>query len=446
MRPVQTKCGEVSETTIVVASPQVRTRISDQTTKPGARITDKVIVEGLGAVAVTVKVALFGPFASKSAIRCTGTPYWRGTFSARGDGTYTTQPVEIDRVGYYTYRETIGRSEANNGTVTECADVAETTLATAQPAVTTIVSSNVVRRGSVIYDRILVSGLGKTPVRIGVELFGPFGTRDEIQCSGTPDWEGISYARGDGELRSASVRLARAGFYTYRERVLPAQHVAETETKCALVAETSLAAPAINTGRSRGGAAKQVPAQDSRAPTRVTIRSLGIDAPSIGDGHQRREGGARREPEHPPHVLVERRGLRRAPRAGHGSDRRARRFGNPRPGRVLSPQGGTCGAIASLSPLVAAHAAPTASSRSGRCPRPNCRPTSIRPEAAIASPSSRAVGRSSRPRALPRQRRRHRRSCLTLTTRRAEGASLRGRRGHRSRSLRRRGDRCRAEA
>ena len=64
---------------------------------------------------------------------------------------------------------------------------------------------------------------------------------------------------------------------------------------------------------------------------------------------------------------------------------------------------------------------------------------------AIASPSSRAVGRSSRPRALPRQRRRHRRSCLTLTTRRAEGASLRGRR-HRSRSLRRRGDRCRAEA
>jgi hypothetical protein len=284
VRPVQTKCGEVSETAIVVASPQVRTRISDQTTRPGARITDKVIVEGLGAIAVTVKVALFGPFASKSAIRCTGTPYWRGTFSARSDGAYTTQPVEIDRVGYYTYRETIAGSEANNGTVTECADEAETALATAQPAVTTIVSTNVVRRGSVIYDRILVSGLGKTPVRIGVELFGPFGTRDEIECTGTPYWEGISYARGDGELRSASVRLARAGFYTYRERVLPAQHVAETETKCALVAETSLAAPAINTGRSRGGAAKQVPAQDSRAPTRVTIRSLGIDAPVLAAG------------------------------------------------------------------------------------------------------------------------------------------------------------------
>ncbi len=284
VRAASTKCAEVPETTIVVASPQVRTRISDQTTRPGARITDKVIVEGLGAIAVTVKVALFGPFASKSAIRCTGQPYWRGTFSARGDGTYTTQPVEIDRVGYYTYRETIAGSVANNGTVTECADVAETTLATAQPAVTTVVSDYVVKPGSAIYDTISVSGLGETPVRIGVELFGPFATQAEITCTGTPYWQGITYAKGDGEVRSASVRLAKAGFYTYRERVLEAPHVAETETKCALVAETALAAPAINTGRSRGGEAKKMAAPDPAAPTRVTIRSLGIDAPVLAAG------------------------------------------------------------------------------------------------------------------------------------------------------------------
>ena len=62
----------------------------------------------------------------------------------------------------------------------------------------------------------------------------------------------------------------------------------------------------------------------------------------IGGGHQRREGRARREPEHPPHVLVERRGC-----AGRqdrdGADRRARRLGSPRPWRVLPPQGGTRG-------------------------------------------------------------------------------------------------------
>ena len=278
VRATTTKCAEVAETTVVVATPEVRTRISDQTTRPGARITDKVIVTGIGALAITVKVSLFGPFASESAIRCTGKPYWRGTFSARGDGTYTTQPVEIDRAGFYTYQETIARSIANNPEVTECADAAETTLTIAQPRVTTVVSNDVVRNGSAIYDTINVSGLGKTPVRIGVELFGPFPSRSEISCGGTPYWQGTSYAKGDGELRSPSVRLAKVGFYTYRERVLSSPLVVGTETACALVAETSLAAPAINTGRSKGGIARQVPAPNS-APARVAVGALGINAP-----------------------------------------------------------------------------------------------------------------------------------------------------------------------
>ena len=278
VRATTTKCAEVAETTVVVATPEVRTRISDQSTRPGARITDKVIVTGLGALAVTVRVSLFGPFASESAIRCSGKPYWRGTFSARGDGTYTTQPVEIDRAGFYTYQERIARSIANNPEVTECADAAETTLTIAQPRVTTVVSNDVVRKGSAIYDTINVSGLGKTPVRIGVELFGPFPSRSEISCEGTPYWQGTSFAKGDGELRSPSVRLAKVGFYTYRERVVSSPLVVGTETACALVSETSLAAPAINTGRSKGGVATQVPAPNS-APARVTIGALGINAP-----------------------------------------------------------------------------------------------------------------------------------------------------------------------
>jgi hypothetical protein len=279
VRATTTKCAEVAETTVVVASPEVRTRISDTTTRPGARITDKVVVRGLGALEVSVNVALYGPFVSPGAIRCAGTPFWRGSFSARRDGTYTTQPVVIDRVGYYTYRETIAGSLANNPAVTQCAEAPETTLATASPTVTTIASDDVVSRGAVLYDQIRVSGLGETPVRIGVELFGPFATRAEIACTGTPYWQGIAYARGDGELRSPGVKLAKVGFYSYRERVLRALHVAETETECALVAETSLVAPAINTGRSRGGVVKRLFAPDPAAPTRVTIRSLGINAP-----------------------------------------------------------------------------------------------------------------------------------------------------------------------
>jgi hypothetical protein len=279
VRPAQTKCAEVAETTVVVSTPEVHTKISDTSVRPGAKITDKVVVRGLGALEVTVKVSLFGPFATEGAIACTGTPYRRGTFSAHGDGTYTTEPVAVDRVGYFSYRESIAGSQANKAAVTKCAEVAETTLTTAEPQVTTAASSDVVHPGSAIHDQIQVSGLGSTPVRIGVELFGPFASQSELSCDGKPYWQGTAYAKGDGELQSGSVRLAKAGFYTYRERILQAPHVAETETKCALVAETALAAPAINTGRSRGGAARRWAAPDPGAPTHVSIQSLGISAP-----------------------------------------------------------------------------------------------------------------------------------------------------------------------
>ena len=55
VRPAQTKCAEVAETTVVVSTPEVRTRISDTSVRPGAKITDKVVVSGLGALEVTVK-------------------------------------------------------------------------------------------------------------------------------------------------------------------------------------------------------------------------------------------------------------------------------------------------------------------------------------------------------------------------------------------------------
>jgi hypothetical protein len=71
------------------------------------------------------------------------------------------------------------------------------------------------------------------------------------------------------------VRLAKAGFYTFRERVVGSQ----LKTECADVAETALARPLILTGRgdpvtrARAASPKPVP------PTRVQVPSLGIDAP-----------------------------------------------------------------------------------------------------------------------------------------------------------------------
>lgn len=282
VRGTETACGEAAETTIAVGAPQITTLVSAQQTTPGSQITDQARVTGLGALAATVNVELWGPFPTREAITCTGTPYWTGTFPANGDGTYTTAPVTLDRAGYYTYRESILATEANDAVQTACGEAAETTVAIAAPAVTTIVSDDVVRAGTAIFDRIKVTGLGKTPVDIDVELFGPFATRAAMRCTGTPFWKGTVKATGDGTVRSPNVTLSKVGLYTYRERIEGSTVVTRTATECGLVEETSLAAPAINTGR--GDTARTEFQAGTTRPTRVRVSTLGIDAPVAAVG------------------------------------------------------------------------------------------------------------------------------------------------------------------
>jgi Sortase domain len=151
--------------------------------------------------------------------------------------------------------------------------------ARAAPTVATTVSAAVARAGSRIFDRIRVRGLGRTSARVRVELFGPFATRAAIDCRRRPSWTGSVVVAGDGLVRSPAVRLAKAGFYAYRERLVGAPLVDAFTTDCPLAEETSLVAPRIVTGGADppGGA----PAADARAarPTRVLVPSVGIDAP-----------------------------------------------------------------------------------------------------------------------------------------------------------------------
>ncbi len=278
VRAVKTPCADVAETTIVLGQPALQTQVSAQRTKPGGTITDRVVVSGIGKLALPVQIALYGPFPTRSAVTCSGTPYRRGTFVARGDGTFTTAAVRIDRAGYYTYRESISASEASPATTTKCAETAETTFAHAQPAVTTITSNEVVRPGETIFDRVRVIGLGKTAVRIRVELFGPFATRAAIGCTTRLRGSTVVTARGDGVLRTPRFRLAKTGFFTFRERLIGSPLVSEFTTPCAAVAETSLVRPEIVTGRGDVARYVRVRAGES-APSRVRVASLGIDAP-----------------------------------------------------------------------------------------------------------------------------------------------------------------------
>jgi hypothetical protein len=186
--------------------------------------------------------------------------------------------VRIEKAGYYTYRETIAASEASPPTATTCADTAETTFAHAQPAVTTITSNEVVLPGAAIFDRVLVRGLRKTAARIRVELFGPFATRAAIGCTTRLHGSTVVTARGDGVVRTPPFRLAKTGFYSFREQLIGSPLVSAFTTPCAVVAETSLVRPEIVTGRGDVTRYVRVRAGES-APTRVRISSLGIDAP-----------------------------------------------------------------------------------------------------------------------------------------------------------------------
>lgn len=285
VKGVQTACGEAAETAIVRGTPAIKTQVSEAQTAPGSQLRDTAVVSGLGALRADVQVELWGPFTTQAEIRCEGTPFWTGTFPANGDGTYQTDPVTLTKAGYYTYRERILPSGAFAGVETACGEAAETTFTRAAPQVKTTVSDAVVGQRTSIADRLVVTGLGQTPATIQVELFGPFATRAEIRCTGTPYWKGTLEATGDGEFDTEEVTLKRAGFYTYRERIAESPTVAGTETACGEEAETALAAPLIQTGRTAPPLARRAvdPEVDARTaagprPTRVKLMRLGINA------------------------------------------------------------------------------------------------------------------------------------------------------------------------
>lgn len=281
VRATQTRCADTAETTIVTGKPSVATQVSTQQATLGASITDKVVVTGLGTLRADVKVELFGPFPTRTAIRCTGTPAWRGNVTAIGDGTYTSAPAKISAAGYYTYHESISDTPAYAGFSGVCGETAETTISHASPTLSTQVTDEVARPGGSITDRVKVSGLGKTPARIEVVLYGPFATRAAIGCKSAPAGQTNFTAKGDGVYTSPGIKISKAGFYVFREHLVGSAFVKDVLSSCSEESEVSLAAPLIITGR--GDVTRDVRGiarTAALAPTHVKIDSVGIDATS----------------------------------------------------------------------------------------------------------------------------------------------------------------------
>jgi hypothetical protein len=280
VRATSNACADTAETTIVTGQPKVSTQVSSQQTAPGTTITDKVVMTGLGVLEAQVKVELWGPYATRGAMTCTGTPFWTGTFTAKGDGTYTTAPVKLRDAGYYTYRESLQDTPAYAAFAGICGDTTETTISHASPGLTTLATDEVARPGAGLTDRVSIKGLGKTAARVEVALYGPFATRSAVGCKGTPVGTTSFTAKGDGTATSPPIRVSKAGFYVFREHLVGSPLVRDVLSSCTEESEVSLAAPLIITGR--GDVTREVRvrrAVSALTPTRVQVGSVSIDAP-----------------------------------------------------------------------------------------------------------------------------------------------------------------------
>ncbi len=284
VKPVTTTCADVAETAIVIGTPTVTTAVSSQSTSPGSQITDKVIVNGLGPVVpATVQVELWGPYDTTAAMSCSGTPFATQTFTATGDGTYTTEPITITKSGYFVYRESLAGGPANDAAATTCGEAAETTLSTPKPTVYTQTTESI-RPGQSLSDTVVVSGLGQTPATVELKLYGPFASRTAITCTGTPVWTGTVAVPGDGTYRSAAVRLPKVGFYSYQERLVPSGLVPEVINPCGRALESVLVRPLILTGPGDPTPTDLGGRTTSSAPSQVQIAALNINAPVSAAG------------------------------------------------------------------------------------------------------------------------------------------------------------------
>jgi hypothetical protein len=147
----------------------------------------------------------------------------------------------------------------------------------ARPTITSRVSRQIVRPGGTIFDRVHIAGLAKTTASAEVELFGPFASRAAIACTGSPYWRRRMRATSP-EFKTPRVQVTRAGFYTFRQRLLGPASMAGRWTPCGVVSETTLSTPYISTGRGDSPAKASAPAPGPHIPVRLQVSALGIDA------------------------------------------------------------------------------------------------------------------------------------------------------------------------
>ena len=333
---VQTACAEASETTIIRGAPSITTQVSAQETAPGAQITDAAVVTGLGKLSATVNVELWGPFPTRAAITCEGTPFWTGTFPAAGDGTYTTAPVtltvgrllhlpRVDRRhrGLRRGRHQLRRGVGDDDRQGRAAGHDRRLGRRGPPGRAALRHAQRHRPGQDARRRSRSSSTAPTP-------HARTSTARARRTGRAP-----STATGDGTYSSPKATVRRVGFYVFREKIAATETVAGHQAECQVEAETSLAAPSILGGR--GDDVAYVAQGARRAVEGVKLARLGIDAPVSAIGIDMKSG-ALGIPENIKRVGWWRDGATPGDEAGTALIARPRRQREGRRGRVLRAQ------------------------------------------------------------------------------------------------------------
>lgn len=254
---VVTECGIAEETTTVKARPSVTTLTSDFVVTPGAEITDTVwVTDTAGTYEHEVTADLWGPYPSRDDMDCIGDPFASVTFPVAGDGEYVTPGVVVEEPGLYVWTESFVGDELNVPVDTPCGLSDETTLVQSQPELVTQTSDAVVETGSEITDTLTVSGIvGDFKETAQANLYGPFASMDDIDCSLDPYGSVKVTVTGNGDFVTPGIVVDEPGYYTWHEEFVGNEVNAGFTHTCGLVSETTLVErpevpepPKVNTG------------------------------------------------------------------------------------------------------------------------------------------------------------------------------------------------------
>ncbi|MFJ9313843.1 VaFE repeat-containing surface-anchored protein [Pimelobacter simplex] len=173
--PAQTVSVEATTPGGPVSTVTLTTETSSKTVTPGTSLSDVVTIKGLvPGHGATGSATLYGPFASRAAMRCTPAHAAGKVAFKPANGVVRTPSVRVNRTGYYTWVASTTADSRNTAATHACGLAAETTLVRKSPYKTPVVSTGFSSAGLPFAGRGTVSRISIPALKVnaGTSLVG----------------------------------------------------------------------------------------------------------------------------------------------------------------------------------------------------------------------------------------------------------------------------------